>query len=184
MDGPVLVSRMTLRDGATRPPSQREADGRSQELLPMRTGCPEREPELHDAARQRQGAPGDDETAAAVAKFRQVWTPDLRILDDDGTELYRWNGYLAPNEFLAQLLAGRAHDFLRSGHDAAASDAYQDILKRFPTSFVAPEAAYFAAVAAYRDSGNAPDLLDNWRRLQNRYPSTEWRTKQPSTEHA
>jgi TolA-binding protein len=125
---------------------------------------------------------GTSATAEAVAKFRQVWTPDLRILDTDGTELYRWNGYLPPNEFLAQLLAARAHALLRSGHDGAASDAYQDVLQRFPTSFVAPEAAYYGAVAAYRNSGNPPDLLDNWQRLQSRYPSTEWRTKQSFTE--
>ena len=121
---------------------------------------------------------GTEATAEVVARFRQVWTPDLRILDADGFELYRWNGYLPPSEYVAQLLAGRAHALLRLGDDAAASEAYQDVLRRFPTSFVAAEAGYFAAVAAYRGSGDAPDLIDNWQGLQARHPSSEWRIKQ------
>jgi TolA-binding protein len=121
---------------------------------------------------------GTPETAEVVAKFHQVWTPDLRILDAHGVELYRWNGYLPPSEYVAQLLAGRAHALLRSGDDAAAAEAYQDVLRRFPTSFVAAEAGYFAAVAAYRGSGEAPDLIDNWQQLQRRHPASVWRTKQ------
>ncbi len=121
---------------------------------------------------------GSDETAATVARFRQVWTPDLRVLDGDGVELYRWNGYLPPTEFLPQLLAARAHGLLRSGRDTDAAEAYRDVLRRFPTSFVAPEAAYFTAVTAYRASHEAPDLIDNWQRLQQRYPNSSWRLKQ------
>ncbi len=121
---------------------------------------------------------GTAATADVVAKFRQVWTPDLRILDADGYELYRWNGYLPPGEYVAQLLAGRAHALLRSGDDAAAAEAYADVLRRFPTSFVAAEAGYFVAVAKYRGSGEAPDLIDNWQQLQRRYPDSVWRTKQ------
>lgn len=121
---------------------------------------------------------GTPETAEVVARFRQVWTPDLRILDSEGVELYRWNGYLPPSEFVAQLLAGRAHALLRSSDDAAAATAYEDVLRRFPTSFVAAEASYFSAVAAYRGSGEAPDLIDNWQQLQRRHPGSAWRTKQ------
>ncbi|MEZ5374139.1 MAG: hypothetical protein R2704_15705 [Microthrixaceae bacterium] len=127
---------------------------------------------------------GTEATAAAVRKFRQVWTPDLRILDAEGVELYRWNGYLPPSEYVAQLLAGRAHALLRSGLDADAAEAYQDVLRRFPTSFVAPEAAYFAAVAAYRGSGDPPDLIDNWQQLQRRYPDSTWRVRQSFIEES
>ena len=118
-----------------------------------------------------------------MRRFRQVWTPDLRILDGDGVELYRWNGYLPPAEFLPQLLAGRAQALLRSERGEEAADAYADILRRFPTSFVAPELAYFAAVSRYRLSHEAPDLLDNWVHVQRRYPMSEWRTKQSFIEN-
>ena len=52
------------------------------------------------------------------------------------------------------------------------------VLERFPTSAVAPEAQYFLAVSAYKQSHQASDLLDNWHRLQMRYPDSLWRVKQ------
>lgn len=121
-------------------------------------------------------------TAETVQRFRQVWTPDLRIIDGEGMELHRWNGYLPPTEFLPQLLAGRAQALLRSERGDEAADAYADVLRRFPTSFVAPEVAYFTAVSRYRISHQVPDLLDNWGHVQRRYPMSEWRTKQSFTE--
>jgi thioredoxin-related protein len=57
----------------------------------------------------------DEANAGLVKKFRQAWTPDLRVLDPDGVELYRWNGYLPPYEFLAQLLVAEAQGWLRLG---------------------------------------------------------------------
>lgn len=117
-------------------------------------------------------------TAETVQRFRQVWTPDLRIIDSEGVELHRWNGYLPPTEFLPQLLAGRAQALLRSDRGDEAADAYADVLRRFPTSFIAPEVAYFAAVSQYRISHQITDLLGNWDHVQRRYPMSEWRTKQ------
>jgi thioredoxin-related protein len=86
---------------------------------------------------------GSQMTTETVKRFRQVWTPDLRMIDHEGVELYRWNGYLPPAEFLPQLLAGRAQGLLRSEGGKEASEAYAEVLRKFPTSFVAPEAAYF-----------------------------------------
>src|ERR1051325_6874800 len=101
-----------------------------------------------------------------VERSRQVWTPDLRILASDGFELYRWNGYLPPNEFLPQLLVAQAQACLRMNHEPDAAQLYEDVLQRFPTSAVAPEAQYFLAVAKYRRSHQADDLLGGWRQLQ------------------
>lgn len=122
----------------------------------------------------------DDSTQThdVVKRFRQVWTPDLRILDSEGMELHRWNGYLPPTEFLPRLLAGRAEALLRSDRGVEAALAYADILRRYPTSFAAPEIAYFTAVSRYRNTHEPADLLDNWAQVQHRYPSSEWRTKQ------
>ena len=39
-----------------------------------------------------------------VQRFYQVWTPDLRVVSPEGVDLYHWNGYLPPAEFLPQLL--------------------------------------------------------------------------------
>jgi len=117
-----------------------------------------------------------------VERYRQVWTPDLRMLDADGFEYYRWNGYLPPFEFLPQLLVAEAHARLRQKKVQAAAEVYNDVVERFPTSRVAPEAAYYAAVANYRTSKDSADLMKGWEKLRNRYPASDWRLKQSMVE--
>jgi hypothetical protein len=119
-----------------------------------------------------------DESKDLVTRFHHVWTPDLRVLGDDGSELYRWNGYLAPAEFAPQLLTAFGHARLRLRQFDQAEPLFADALKRFPTSFVAPEAQYFSGVNAYRKSGDAKALLQGWHQLEKRYPSSEWAEKQ------
>jgi len=124
-----------------------------------------------------------DSSKPIVERFRQFWTPDLRVLAADGFELYRWNGYLPPGEFLPQLLAAQAQACLRSQDEAGAAAIYDEVLRRFPTSAVAPEAQYFYAVATYKQSHVADDLLGIWQRLRSRYPESIWRTKQSFSEN-
>ncbi|MBV8298840.1 MAG: tetratricopeptide repeat protein, partial [Candidatus Eremiobacteraeota bacterium] len=81
-------------------------------------------------------------------RYRHVWTPDLRVLDADGTELYRWNGYLPPGEFVPQLIVAVAHARLRRKEYDRAKALYEEVLRRFPTALVAAEAQYYAGVSA------------------------------------
>ena len=46
----------------------------------------------------------DEANAPLVQHFRQIWTPDLRVLDPDGFEYDAWQGYWPPAEFTARLL--------------------------------------------------------------------------------
>ena len=117
-------------------------------------------------------------------RFRQVWTPDLRMLDADGFEYYRWNRYLPPFEFLPQLLVAEAHARLRQKNVEAAAQIYNDVAERFPTSRVAAEAAYYAAVANYRTSKDSADLMKGWKKLRSRYLESDWRLKQTMVEEA
>jgi hypothetical protein len=111
-------------------------------------------------------------------RYRHVWTPDLRVLDVDGTELYRWNGYLPPFEFAAQLIAAVAHARLRRQEFDKARPLYEEVVRRFPTALVAAEAQYYAGVSAYRATHNASDLLHAWHDLEKGYPESEWTVKQ------
>ncbi len=124
----------------------------------------------------------EESNAGLVHRFRQTWTPDLRVLDTEGVELYRWNGYLPPYEFLAQLLAAEAHAWLRLGDNDRAAECYADVLDRHPTAACAPEAQYFLAVARYKDSHEAKDLMGGWHLLRTRYPDTTWRIRQSFSE--
>jgi hypothetical protein len=117
-----------------------------------------------------------------VERFRQVWTPDVRVVDGGGFDLYRWNGYLPPFEFLPQLLVALAHARLRLHDEAGAAAVYEDVTRRFPTSAVAAEAQYFLAVSTYKASHDGSDLGRNWQRLQKRYPDSIWRVKQSFSE--
>ena len=119
-----------------------------------------------------------DDIKPFLQRFHHVWTPDLRILDADAYELYRWNGFLPPAEFAAQLLAGLGHARLRLRQFEAAETLYADVLRRFPTALVAPEAQYFAAVTAYRKTGEPNGLLHGWHDLEKTYPNSEWTVKQ------
>jgi len=111
-------------------------------------------------------------------RYRHEWTPDLRILDLDGTELYRWNGYLPPFEFAAQLIAAVAHARLRRKEYDKAKALYEEVLRRFPTALIAAEAQYYLGVSAYRASHNSSDLLHAWHELEKSHPESEWTVKQ------
>lgn len=119
-----------------------------------------------------------DASQAVLDRYRHVWTPDLRILDTDGTELYRWNGYLPPYEFAPQLIAAVAHARLRRKEYDAAKALYEEALRRFPTALIAAEAQYYVGVSAYRASHNANDLLHAWHELEKSYPQSDWTVKQ------
>jgi tetratricopeptide (TPR) repeat protein len=113
-----------------------------------------------------------------LQKYRHIWTPDLRILEADGNELYRWGGYLPPFEFAPQFLAAVAQAHLRLKQFDPAIDIYEDVLKRFPTSFAAAEAHYFLAVSKYRKTHESNELLRGWHELEKTFPGSEWTVKQ------
>jgi hypothetical protein len=119
-----------------------------------------------------------EEAKSLLQRFHQAWTPDIRLLALDRSELYAWQGYLPPFEFLAQLLAGEGNARLRLAELSSAAAVYEELLRRFPTSAVAPEAQYYLAVARYKATHDAPDLTGGWQRLQSRYPTSIWRQKQ------
>ncbi len=110
--------------------------------------------------------------------IHHIWTPDIRILDHDGFELYRWEGFLPPDEFVARTLCGFGLSYLRLKRFDRAEAAYVDVLKRFSTTYAAPEAQYYLGVARYRRDPDSDELLTQWANLRSRYPSSEFRVKQ------
>jgi hypothetical protein len=60
---------------------------------------------------------------------------------------------------------------------------YEEVMRRFPRSLVAPEAAYWRAVCRYQRTHKPDDLLDGWARtLRSRYPDSQWRMAQSWSE--
>ncbi|HKU67615.1 MAG TPA: hypothetical protein VJP85_07565, partial [Candidatus Baltobacteraceae bacterium] len=46
-------------------------------------------------------------------RIHHIWTPDVRVLSYDGFEMYRWDGFLPPPEYVARVLCGFAMAYLR-----------------------------------------------------------------------
>jgi tetratricopeptide (TPR) repeat protein len=110
--------------------------------------------------------------------IHHIWTPDIRILYHDGSELYRWDGFLPPPEFVARVLCGFGLAYLRLKRFDQAEAVYVDVLKRFSTTYAAPEAQYYLGVTRYRRDPNSDELLTQWAELRSRYPLSEYRVKQ------
>ncbi len=110
--------------------------------------------------------------------IHHIWTPDIRILYHDGFEMYRWDGFLPPPEFMARALCGFAFAYLRLKRFDQAETIYVDVLKRFSTTYAAPEAQYYLGVTRYRRDPNSDELLTQWANLRSRYPLSEYRVKQ------
>jgi len=110
--------------------------------------------------------------------IHHIWTPDIRILNHDGFELYHFDGFLPPPEFMARTLCGYAMAYLRLKRFDQAEAIYADVLTRFSTTYAAPEALYYLGVARYRRDPDSDELLTQWANLRSRYPSSEYRVKQ------
>lgn len=109
-----------------------------------------------------------------MAGVAHTWHPDLVIFDYRMAELRRVVGYVPPVELIAQL---RVAAGLMDLFHGLASDAYNwfdRVGRDSPGSGAAPEALYWAGVAAYRVGGSLSALPARWDGLAVRYPASEW----------
>ncbi len=109
--------------------------------------------------------------------FGVFWTPTLLALHHRGIRLRETIGYLPPGETLAELLLMRGLFELRSGRPAAAIELLQQMREDYPGASLAPEAAYWEGVAAYRITRDKEDLWEVWRRLVAEHPGSLWAAK-------
>jgi hypothetical protein len=119
-----------------------------------------------------------ESNAATVKRYQHIWTPDLRVLDPEQNELYRWDGYLPPPEFMARAIVAFGQARLRMREFDEAQAHFVDVLRRFPSTYAASEAQYYLGVARYRADPNGNDLLHQWSILRSKYPASEYRLKQ------
>lgn len=117
------------------------------------------------------------EHPAYFHRFEAVWTPTVLILDPDGKERWRLEGYLPKQEFRAQLELGLARlAFLRKQF-AEAERRYAELLERYPASKSAPEALYWRGVSRYSATHDHTVLGELRAELEGRYPDSLWAMK-------
>lgn len=110
-------------------------------------------------------------------RFQVVWTPTVLLLDSDGEERARLEGYLPTADFLAALEAGLGRIAFVSKKYADAERWYGDVVTRFARSHTAPGAMYWRAVARYKATNDHTVLDKVAEELRSTYPSSIWCSK-------
>jgi len=110
-------------------------------------------------------------------RFGAQWTPTLVALDPDGTERYRFEGYLPPEEFLAQLQLALAKSAFAREKWKESEQRYRQIVAGYPKTDTASEALYWAGVSKYKVGGDASALAETAREFQKKYPESVWAKK-------
>ena len=110
-------------------------------------------------------------------RYRAPWTPTILLLDPQGVEQFRIEGFLPPDDFLAQLMLGRARLAFQARQWQEAERRFREVVERFPNTDAAPEAFYWAGVAPYKATGDPSSLAATARAFKERYQNTPWAKK-------
>ena len=115
------------------------------------------------------------ETRELLRTYRLLWEPGFVILDWRGSELRRMVGYLEPADFIAELRVALGLAALNGRRNSEALAHFEAAADGEPPARPAPEALYWAGIAAYRVAGNDLDTLEErWELLRRRYPDSTW----------
>ena len=106
----------------------------------------------------------------AMPRFSVDWTPTVLIVDSDGKELYRIEGYLPPDEFLGQLQLGFGHAQFTKKSFADAERQFRDVCEKLPGTDAAAEATYKA-------TNDASALKATAQAFKDRYQNSIWAKK-------
>jgi len=110
-------------------------------------------------------------------RYDAHWTPTTLVLDGDGAERHRIEGFLPADDFLPQLALGVAKTAFSQERFSEAEEEFRGVVARHPDSEAAAEAQYWAGVARYKATGDAGALADTARRFRERYAGTSWAKK-------
>ncbi|HXC72232.1 MAG TPA: hypothetical protein VN644_19760 [Pyrinomonadaceae bacterium] len=123
------------------------------------------------------------EHPAYFHRFDALWTPSVLILDSDGDERFRLEGYLPKDEFRSQLELGLARVSFMNKKWADAERRYAAVLDRYPDSQAAPEALYWKGVAHYKATNDHMVLGELPELFRQRYPDSIWALKTAAWVH-
>ncbi len=110
-------------------------------------------------------------------RFKAEWTPTEIVAEPDGTERYRFEGFLPIDDFLAKLQIGLAKAAFSRGQFAEAENAFRALASKYPLGETAPEAVYWAGVSAYKATGSGEALQKTGLELHAKYPQSDWAKK-------
>lgn len=114
---------------------------------------------------------------AVFERFNAQWTPTILVLDKDGVEQHRIEGFLPVDDFVAQLKLGLGHAARARGDWQGAEDTYRALAQSSKGDEVGAEATYWAGVSQYKASGDADALAQTAAALSRSYGSSTWAKK-------
>ena len=103
-----------------------------------------------------------------------IWTPYVVLADPAGKEFFRIEGYLPPEDFLAQLALGLGRYDLDRNRFPQAAHHFQEVARRHQGTDAAAQALYWLGVARYKQSKDPAQLRAGWDQLLKEYPQSEW----------
>lgn len=101
----------------------------------------------------------------------------MLILDHNGVERYRLEGYLPVHELRPQLELALARVAFMNKDWAGAERGYTEVLDRYPNSKAAPEALYWKGVSHYKLTNDHTVLGELPEEFKKRYPDSTWALK-------
>ncbi len=110
-------------------------------------------------------------------RFDAQWTPTTVIVDSQGKERHRIEGFLPADDFLAQLELGLGKLSFARRDFTDAERRYEHVVEAYPATEAAPEAQYWAGVSRYKGKGDAAALKETARAFDQRYQDTPWAKK-------
>ena len=106
-----------------------------------------------------------------------MWTPTILVMDSDGTERLRLEGYLSKEEFRAWLEMGLARVAFMNKKWADAEQRYAQVAERYPDSKVAAEAVYWRGVTRYKHTNDHMVLGTVADEFKQKYQDSVWAEK-------
>jgi hypothetical protein len=117
------------------------------------------------------------EHPAWFKRFDAVWTPTILVMDSDGHERWRIEGYLPKDEFRAQLEMGLARVAVMHKKWDDAEKRYAHVADAYSNTKAAPEALYWRDVSKYNATHDHVPLQSVAKELREKYPDSEWTVK-------
>ena len=96
----------------------------------------------------------------------------MLLMDPNGVERHRIEGYLPVEEFRAQLELGLARIAFMSKDWVEAERRYAAVVDRYPNTKTAPEALYWKGVSRYKLTNDHLVLGELPDQFEQKYPDT------------
>jgi len=144
--------------GAVTYPDSRVARTIQENFIPVQINITEETPEVQEA----------------IQRYRQMWTPTIVVLDPEGKEVRRSQGYFPPEEFIPELLMGLGQTRMLDKDYAGAYRQFEKVRNECPGTRGCEESTYWLGVSGYKRDDNADVLMKHWNELKEKYPNSPW----------